>query len=214
MRPWQHSRSSAGLRWADDLPVHEFLDSTKASCADRRHRVVLHHTDLGAEIASRAFPKRRDITTIVKKHVYEDLGKESTFSDWHELIKQERLPKPIPQRLAQGWDYVARIISKRVAHSDETPVREVIEFLRLPEKYSDAHSSEVLAVTMNASALAVVRQVFGPPHIIEEGNDIIDYGFIAEAVIFTVFGRIPDLREVIDAVASEPTGKGLRNDDR
>jgi len=212
MRPWQHSRSSAGPIWTNDLPVHEFLDSTKASCADRRHRVVLHHTDLGAEIASRAFPGRTDISAIVKRHVCEDFGRESSFDDWVGLIDQDRLPKPIPMRLEQGWDYIARIIGGRLTPADVAPVKSVIEFLRLPEKFSDIAPSAVLAVTMNASALGIVRNVFGPPRQLNGSNEIVDYGFIAEAVIFTTFGRIPDLREVVDAVTREPTVEGLSDD--
>jgi hypothetical protein len=45
MRPYLHAISSASQRgghWQDYLAVHEFLDSTKASCPDIRHRMILH----------------------------------------------------------------------------------------------------------------------------------------------------------------------------
>ena len=49
MRPWQHAKSSARKErdWLADLPIHEFMDSTKAACPDLRHRMILHNADLG-----------------------------------------------------------------------------------------------------------------------------------------------------------------------
>ncbi len=58
MRPWQHAKSSARKErdWLIDLPIHEFMDSTKAACPDLRHRMILHNADLGPELTARAFP--------------------------------------------------------------------------------------------------------------------------------------------------------------
>ena len=47
---------------------------------------MLHHTDLGAHIASLAFPHRKDIPNIVAQHVQEDLGRECKFDDWVKLV--------------------------------------------------------------------------------------------------------------------------------
>lgn len=72
MRPWQHARSSAGKDgdWVADLPIHEFMDSTKAACPDLRHRMVLHNTDLGPELAARLFPERADARSIANQGWY------------------------------------------------------------------------------------------------------------------------------------------------
>jgi len=148
MRPWQHARSSAGQRWIDDLPVHEFLDSTKASCSDRRHRIVLHHTDLGAEITARAFPERTDIAGIVRSHVREDLGRESDFGDWVTLIDPSRMPRPIPQRLRQGWEHIARIICARLSPSAQS---EVVRFAGFNPVASDivvTRSDEIVLILL------------------------------------------------------------------
>ena len=94
MRPWQHAFASEARRsgatslrraesdWRDFLPVHELLDLSKTGCADRRHRIMLHHCDMGAVIAECAFPERADCSAIVRQHVEEDLGFEAKLSDW------------------------------------------------------------------------------------------------------------------------------------
>lgn len=50
----------------------------------------------------------------------------------------------------------------------------------------------------------IVRQVFGPPRELSN-SVIVDYAWIAEAAIFTAFGRIPDLGEIVRCWSSEPT---------
>lgn len=47
MKPFRHARNSAKL-WGgkpeDYQDIHDFLDQSKATYADVRHRALLHHT--------------------------------------------------------------------------------------------------------------------------------------------------------------------------
>jgi len=192
--------------WQDDLAVHEFLDMTKASCADRRHRFVLHHSDLGAEIVRQAFPTRADVPAIVATHLKEDLGAVYTFQDWFDCVDQERLPTALARRLRIGRDGVARMIANKLHPQAVKEVRRVVDFLFSPLTHCSAEPSKALAPLMNASGLAVTRRVFGPPVEMGTAEDrvIVDYGWIAEAVIFTMYGRIPDLSEIITCIGREP----------
>lgn len=205
MRPWQHARSSAGkLRsWTDDLDVHEFVDASKFACADRRHRVVLHHVDLGAAVTSRVFNKRSDILEVVTSHVVEDLGRTATVEDWFEHCDTNQLPRPVTRRLANGHRGIAEMISGRQPSLPFNAVAIVSEFLFSPMRFLPRDEVRALPLFMNAFGPLIVRRVFGPPSSTDEGS-IVDHGWIAEAVIYAVFGRIPDLGEVVRCWTSEP----------
>ncbi|MHA7777635.1 DUF6915 family protein [Roseibium sp. M-1] len=216
MRPWRHAKSSAGKDrdWQLDLPIHEFLDMTKMGCADRRHRVVLHHSDLGAAIAQLAFPDRHaDIPSIVEQHIREDMGVTCSLADWFEHIELERLPSVLPRRLLSGKEGVVRMIAQPLPHPVHQAVEEVVDFLYLPSRFVAEPIEKTVSILMNSIGLFLVRRVFGPPVEVRDScfgqTCVIDHGWIAEAVIFSMFGRIPDLREVVQAVRSEP-GEGQR----
>lgn len=210
MRPWQHARSSArGVRnWQDDLELHEFIDVSKYVCADRRHRVVLHHVDLGAEIVKRAFPDRRNTLSIVEQHVTEDLGATVTLSDWFELCNVAELPSPIYRRLQGGAEGVSKLVAGSLPDALHEDVLEVCQLMFLPTRYLPENEALALPVLMNAVGPLLVRRVFGPPVI--KGDSVVDYAWIAEAIIYTVFGRIPDLHEVVKCWSGEPITENLR----
>src|SRR5262245_32491778 len=116
MRPWQHALSSSrstGHPWTEDLEIHEFLDMTKAACADRRHRVVLHSVDLGSDLAALAFPLRSDVRAVVLQHIVEDLGRAYTLADWFDRCDIDRLPRPLHRRLTAGRDRVIALVVGR-----------------------------------------------------------------------------------------------------
>ncbi len=208
MRPWQHARSSSAKErhWSADLAIHEFLDSTKASCADRRHRLVLHHVDLGAELAERAFPDRPDIRGIVERHVREDLKVSCTLADWFRHCDLARVPAPQRRRMAIGKAGIVNLVCGRLDPVCRPVVEAVTELMFLPPRYVPEHPEKSLAVLMNAASPAIVRQVFGPPMELSAGNRRVmaDPAWIAEAVIVTTYGRIPDLGEVVRCWTAEP----------
>lgn len=217
MRPWRHAISSTGKRedWQKDLPIHEFMDMTKIACADRRHRIVLHHVDLGTAIVQMAFPDRHsEIAGIVAKHINEDMGVLCTLDDWFQQIDLDRLPSALPRRLELGVEGIIQMIAQPLPRPMHPGVRRVVEFLFLPSRFCSAPIEKSLSVLMNSMGLFLVRHVFGPPVEIighrENSVCVVDYGWIAEATIFTMYGRIPDLREVVASIKSEPgEGEGI-----
>lgn len=87
-----HARSSAnhwGGAWEDYMPIHEWIDSSKRSVADVRHRALHHHAE-GCWDAQEVFG--RTITTsagrqvpvreIAERHIIEDLGWLPSFADY------------------------------------------------------------------------------------------------------------------------------------
>ena len=115
VKPWQHARGSVA-KWGgkpeDYLPIHDFIDQTKAAMPDVRHRAVLHNA-MGIFILERAFGHTitnsdgRVIPTrdIGEQHVLEDMGFIPSLEDWIEDLPQKpwhgglhRLPKDQRER--------------------------------------------------------------------------------------------------------------------
>lgn len=82
--PLVHAERSA-KRWGgkpeDYLPIHDWLDSTKAHLPDVRHRLLLHNS-FGMLLAERVFGtaimnsagRRVFVREIAAQHILEDLG--------------------------------------------------------------------------------------------------------------------------------------------
>lgn len=98
---YRHAMSSA-RKWGgapeDYLPVHDFIDSSKQTLGDIRHRALYHHT-LGVWLCQRIFgatividksppggPVARTIRVpvreVAERHILEDLGFIPTPQDW------------------------------------------------------------------------------------------------------------------------------------
>ena len=84
MKPWHHAHISAkqhGGKEEDYLPLHNWLDQTKSSHADMRHRTIFHNS-LGPVIAEQVFGatitnsngKIVLVRQLVEDHIMEDLG--------------------------------------------------------------------------------------------------------------------------------------------
>jgi hypothetical protein len=206
VRPWQHAFSSGGDDWADALAVHEFLDMSKAGCADRRHRIVLHHVDLGAALALQAFPDRADVSALVRRHVEEDLGRPATLADWLDGTDPARLPQPVARRLAGGEEAVCALVANRLHPGQARAVARVAAVLFAPRALYPADPDRALAVLMHSIGPAIVRRLLGPPvaEAVEGKRVVTDWGWIAEALIMACYGRIPDLAEITRCVEVEP----------
>jgi hypothetical protein len=208
LRPWQHAFSSSGTSrlWQQDLEIHEFLDMTKTACADRRHRLVLHSVDLGFALAEWAFPTRPEIKDVVHQHVVEDLGSPVTLQEWLEGCNPARMPVPMSRRLAVGKEGIVELVAGRLHPACAGSVASVYELLTLPLRFAGGTPILAYGVLMNSFGLALVRRLMGPPQRVvhARGQVTVDFAWIAEALIFTTFGRIPDLAEVVRSVRSEP----------
>lgn len=92
MKPYIHAKNSAkkyGGSIEDYLPIHDFMDSSKAHVADVRHRALFHHS-FGIFIAEQIFgtyitnseKKIVQVRDIAEDHVIEDLGFIPTVADY------------------------------------------------------------------------------------------------------------------------------------
>lgn len=92
MKPYLHAKASVkrhGGTVEDYLPIHNFLDSSKAHVADMRHRALLH-SSFGCYIAEQVFgvyfqnSDGKNISTrdIAEEHIIEDLQRIPTVQDY------------------------------------------------------------------------------------------------------------------------------------
>ena len=99
MKPIVHARLSAkkyGGLVEDFLPIHDFLDSSKAVLPDIRHRAIFHNS-LGPFVAERIFGttvKNANgllvcVRDIAEDHIIEDIGFIPTITRWLEQMKIE-----------------------------------------------------------------------------------------------------------------------------
>jgi hypothetical protein len=92
MKPYRHARNSV-RKWGgapeDYLPIHDFIDSSKAHLADVRHRALLHST-FGIYLVEKVFGRwiinsadvRVQTRDVAEDHVLEDLGTIPPVADW------------------------------------------------------------------------------------------------------------------------------------
>ena len=102
MHSHYHSKSSV-KEWGgvpqDYHPIHEFIDQSKESVADVRHRMILHHT-LGTRIAEKVFGvtitnsdgREVPVRLIAEKHIIEDLGFLPTPNDYVKCVSLKAVP--------------------------------------------------------------------------------------------------------------------------
>jgi hypothetical protein len=92
MKPHLHARTSVkkyGGKLEDYMPIHEFIDHSKSSVADVRHRAMLHSA-WGIYVVSQVFGdlltnsdgKVVSVRDIAEEHVLQDLGFIPTMQDW------------------------------------------------------------------------------------------------------------------------------------
>jgi hypothetical protein len=96
MKPLIHARNSV-RRWGgtpeDYQPIHDFIDSSKATFSDVRHRAILHSA-FGCFLVERVFgtairlSNGREISTrdIAEQHVVEDMGFIPRVDHWLQHI--------------------------------------------------------------------------------------------------------------------------------
>jgi hypothetical protein len=91
-KPWIHAKSSSrkyGGVPDDYIDIHQFMDSSKASLADVRHRALLH-SSFGCFITEKVFGvvrknsdgKEYSVRDIAEDHCMEDLGFIPSVEKW------------------------------------------------------------------------------------------------------------------------------------
>lgn len=90
--PLLHAKSSVrkhGGSVEDYLPIHKWLDSTKGTYANFKHRAILHNS-FGMLLAEQVFGdyivnshnKQVEVRQIAYEHIVEDCGFVPTVEDW------------------------------------------------------------------------------------------------------------------------------------
>lgn len=92
MKPYLHGKVSV-RKWggveSDYQDIHDFLDCTKSSHADMRHRAILHNS-MGPYIAERVFGKNIrnsdgklvSVRDVAEQHILDDMGRIPSVSDY------------------------------------------------------------------------------------------------------------------------------------
>jgi uncharacterized protein DUF6915 len=92
MKPYLHALVSV-KKWGgvpeDTLPIHDFLDSSKQSFADMRHRAILH-SSFGCYIVERVFGHNLTLSTgklvstrdVAEQHILDDMGRIPSLDDY------------------------------------------------------------------------------------------------------------------------------------
>jgi len=99
MKPLVHANISVkkhGGVVEDYIPIHDFIDHSKSSVADIRHRSMLHSA-WGIYLVERVFgtyitnseQKQVSVRDIAEEHVEQDLGFIPTMDDWLKNMKIE-----------------------------------------------------------------------------------------------------------------------------
>lgn len=92
MKPHIHSKISAkkfGGIPSDYQAIHDFIDSSKATYADMKHRAILH-SSFGCFIVEKVFgltfinSEGKEVSTrdVAEEHILEDLGTIPTVEKW------------------------------------------------------------------------------------------------------------------------------------
>lgn len=114
MKPLQHAQISAktyGGVWTDYIELHNFLDSSKATCAHFKHRFLLHHAE-GIDLAVRLFGgeltnsdgQTNSTRQILTDHLIEDVGNIVSVEDWADDLmpkKNGRIYQILAKKRAQ-----------------------------------------------------------------------------------------------------------------
>jgi hypothetical protein len=201
MQPFVHAQASSrisGQDWQDDLPIHEFMDMAKHACPDLRHRLVLHNSDLGPQLAAMAFPDREDAREVALFHVRQDLGWTPPLGAWLQRCDPARLPrsKPNPEPTTQ-------IVQSAAAHfglKEVQTVQQVWDLLMLPVRYAPKDQGLAEALLMSSLGPILARYIFGPPRSfsrLDGGTVVVDFSWLAEGMIVAHVGAIHSLERVM-----------------
>lgn len=196
--PYYHSISSVkhyGGEVDDYLPIHSWIDQTKAHIVDSRHRLFLHNP-LGITLAVSIFSNKDfDVEEICHRHINEDFG---------------FIPK-IDRCLDRMYTNVLQDKLKSVSIEQQAE-RSVKKFGGVIEDYLTIHrwyayiaeqDRGVHVVLLSSFGVFIAEQVFGVVLKRDSDNRSIPFRPIAEQHILARFGRIPSLQEYAVTIPTE-----------
>jgi hypothetical protein len=225
MKPLQHAQISQkkhGGKWQDYIEVHNFLDSSKMSCAHFKHRFFLHHEE-GIELGVKIFGQNlvnsegKAVATrqLLTEHLIEDVGRTVTVEDW----AQDLLPKTngsFYQSLAKKRNQIENdeMLGEKelfdafnLSEKDRAAVK---DFLLLPLKNS-AHPAALL-VSHNSLAIFLAEQILGVSFVKDSGSkkQLISVREIFERLIFLRLKSIHSPAEIIARTAFADWMRGAK----
>ncbi len=229
MKPLQHAQVSAktyGGTWSDYIEIHNFLDSSKATCAHFKHRFLLHHAEgieLGAQIfgASFANSENKIIETrrLLTEHLIEDVGRVVGIEDW----ARDLLPDPSDSfykflAKKRGQIEVDQVPGENellaAFNLSEKDCAAVKNFLAFPLENSE-HPAAIL-ISHNSFAIYVAERILGCAFVKAGGksggenpkNKLVAVRENFERVIFLRMKMIYSPAEIIARTASREWMRG------
>lgn len=174
MKPLQHaqiSQKTHGGKWEEYIALHNFLDSSKATCAHFKHRFMLHHiegVELGVKIFGQDLVNSANqtigIRRVLTEHLIEDVGRIVAVEDW----ARDLLPRKADsfyQFLAKKREQIENnLISGEKELFDTFKLSpedriSIIDFLHFP-LIKSTHPAALL-VSHNSFAIFLAEQTLG-----------------------------------------------------
>ena len=225
MKPLQHALISAktyGGNWKDYIEIHNFLDSSKATCAHFKHRFLLHHAEgieLGVRIFGETFVngenRKVPVRQLLTDHLVEDLGKVATIDDWARDLVPDRSSK-FYQFLAKKRDQIENNAVKGetelleafgLSAEDRAAIRDFLSFPLL----NSAHPAALL-ISHNSFAVFLAEKIFGYSFFKENtrSQQLVSVREVLERLIFLRFKAIYSLAEIIARTSTADWMQGPR----
>lgn len=224
MKPLQHaqiSQKNHGGTWQDYIEIHNFLDSSKASCAHFKHRFFLHHVE-GVELGVKLFgqsvvnsdEKPIETRQLLTEHLIEDVGTLVTVEDWaRDLLPNEN--DSFYKYLAKKRDQIENdeITGEKelfdafnLSEKDRTSVR---DFLYFPLKNST--QAGALLVSHNSFAVFLAEKVLGAAFVKDSSSkkQLISVREVFERMIFLRLKSIYSPAEIIARTAFADWMRGV-----
>ncbi|MBA3633315.1 MAG: hypothetical protein H0W58_11000 [Acidobacteria bacterium] len=223
MKPLQHaqiSQKNYGGKWQDYIEVHNFLDSSKATCAHFKHRFLLHHAEgieLGVRILGETLTNSEnkiiETRRLLTDHLIEDVGRIVSVEDWaRDLLPDENnsfynlLAKK--HRQIEGDEVTGENELFGVFNLSEKDRAAVKNFLAFPLENS-THPAALL-ISHNSFAVFLAERIFGSALVKDNASQkqLIAVREVFERVIFLRMKAVYSPAEIVARTASQEWMRG------
>lgn len=205
--PLSHARSSVkkfGGTVELYLPIHTWMDASRAFIGDFRHRYLRHHSGSIAD-AKRIFGDvlRVSDTTcvsvgaVVREHILEDLGTVPSPTDWFKCINIEPWMMATPTRELESYIKPQGGMDATLAYAEA--LDKVYDWLNGTDV--EGLNGSYRMFRFNSFSIISAREVFG--HSIKIGQTEFTTDGLVETLIMYEFGRIPSAFEWANAIRPE-----------
>lgn len=204
MNPYDHARSSArrfGGRWQDYLPVHDWLDGSKAAFCHFLHRALRHHREGVVEAVALFGPTLRNADgvavpteAVAHQHLEEDCRRLPDAAEW---ICAFAPPAWWPAVVPEG-EALARASARRFGGSPDAYLP-LHKWLLATAGWADGTGH--LLFRHHAFGLFEAERRFGPALV--AGSKAVPTRVVAERHVRDVLGRIPPASDLLRRLRGE-----------